>query len=216
MTVRRTVLILFVISYTTLSSDFYLVINKQTINNGEFELELPKFRRIVTGHNAEGKAIVLNDGFAQRTIESGEKFPVVYELWNTRETPVRVSRQMSEPEEPVTLPPPMNGTRARFLDIPPDSDITDEEARYHFQIMNGGDAMDGNAEHHSMHRTESVDVAVVLKGEIVLILDEGETVVKTGDTVIQCGTNHAWSNRTNETCRIVFFMVDGKFDADIA
>lgn len=179
-------------------------------------MELTKFRRIITGHNAEGKAIILEDGFAQRVIESGEKFPVVYELWNTLESPVRVSRQMAEPEEPVTLPPPPGGTRARFLDLPPDTEITDEEARYHFQIMNGGDAMDGDAEHHSMHRTESVDVAVVLQGEIVLIVDEGETVVRAGDTVIQCGTNHAWSNRTKENCRIVFFMIDGTFDADIA
>jgi hypothetical protein len=144
--------------------------------------------------------------------------PKVYELWSTRETPVRVSRRMSEPQEENTLPPPPGGTRARIIDFPPDGQATDEEIQHHFDTMNGGSARDENGDipHQLMHRTQSVDVAIVLQGEIVLVMDEGETVARQGDTVIQCGTNHSWSNRTDRICRMAFFMIDGKFDPDIA
>ena len=57
---------------------------------------------------------------------------------------------------------------------------------------------------------------IVLDGELTLIMDDGETLVRTGDIVIQRGTNHAWANRSGKNCRIVFILVDGKFDADIA
>jgi uncharacterized cupin superfamily protein len=62
-----------------------------------------------------------------------------------------------------------------------------------------------------MHRTETVDYGIVLEGELVLILDEGETTVRAGDIVIQRGTNHGWSNRSDKNCRIAFILIDGEF-----
>jgi uncharacterized cupin superfamily protein len=62
-----------------------------------------------------------------------------------------------------------------------------------------------------MHRTESVDYGIVLEGEITLIVDKGETVVRAGDIVIQRGTNHAWANRSGKNCRIAFILIDGQF-----
>jgi uncharacterized cupin superfamily protein len=67
-----------------------------------------------------------------------------------------------------------------------------------------------------MHRTESIDYGIVLQGELTLILDHGETVVRTGDIVIQRGTNHGWANRSGQLCRIAFILIDGAFDAKIA
>lgn len=65
-----------------------------------------------------------------------------------------------------------------------------------------------NARHPFMHRTDSVDYAIILSGEITMLLDEGEVHLKAGDTLIQRGTNHAWSNRGTETCVIAFILVD--------
>jgi uncharacterized cupin superfamily protein len=67
-----------------------------------------------------------------------------------------------------------------------------------------------------MHRTQTVDYGIVLMGEIFLVLDESETLLRAGDIVIQVGTNHAWSNRSNKVCRVAFVLVDGKFDAGLA
>ena len=62
-----------------------------------------------------------------------------------------------------------------------------------------------------MHRTETIDYGIVLEGEIVLILDEEETVCRQGDIVIQRGTNHGWANRSDRNCRIAFILIDGEF-----
>jgi quercetin dioxygenase-like cupin family protein len=67
-----------------------------------------------------------------------------------------------------------------------------------------------------MHRTDSVDYAIILTGEIYMLLDDEDVLLKAGDVVIQRGTNHAWSNRGTETCIIAFVLVDGvtRRDAD--
>lgn len=176
------------------------------------------FRRIITAHDSEGKAIIMDNPPAPRVIDSGASMPLVYELWNMPQIPVAVERNPVEPEEPATLPPPLNGVRARIIDFPPDREADEDAVKAHFEAMSGGDAMDegGDAPHHFMHRTQSIDVAIVLQGEIVLIVDKGETLVKQGDAIIQVGTNHAWSNRTDDICRMAFFMVDGRFAPDIA
>jgi uncharacterized cupin superfamily protein len=67
-----------------------------------------------------------------------------------------------------------------------------------------------------MHRTESIDYAIILEGEMFLVLDETEVLCRTGDVVIQCGTNHAWSNRSDKPCKVAFILIDGKFDPDLA
>jgi uncharacterized cupin superfamily protein len=67
-----------------------------------------------------------------------------------------------------------------------------------------------------MHRTESVDYAVVLEGEITLLLDDSDVVLRAGDVVIQRGTNHAWSNRSGKPVRMLYILIDGKFEAPLA
>ena len=68
------------------------------------------------------------------------------------------------------------------------------------------------APHPLMHRTETVDYALCLAGEIYLVLDDSEVLIKAGDTVVQRGTNHAWSNRSDQPCRMMFVLVDGTFE----
>lgn len=184
-------------------------------------MKIAPFRRIVTGHDADGHAIILEDAPPPRAAKIGEEVgPWFYEVWNTRATPVPIDRASGEPPEAgIILAPPQNGTRIRVLDIPPEDEriarLSPEQARAHFEMTAAGNASShgqGNARHAFMHRTETVDYGIVLEGEITLILDIGETVVRTGDIVIQRGTNHSWANRSGKNCRIAFVLIDGKFE----
>ena len=183
------------------------------------------FRRIVTGHDEHGRAVIVEDGPPPRVARiGGELGPLFYEVWSTRETPARIDRAGGEPpEEGITLAPPKNGTRIRVLDVPPEdpriAQLTPEQARAHFAEVGAADAAShsgGGSRHAFMHRTETIDYGIVLEGEITLILDEGETVARAGDIVIQRGTNHGWANRSDKPCRIAFILIDGSFDEQLA
>jgi len=182
------------------------------------------FRRIVTGHDARGRSVIIEDGPPPRVARiGGERGPLFYEIWNTRETPARIDRASGEPhEDGITLAPPKNGTRIRVLDIPPEDPsfgtITPEQARAHFAEVGAADAAShtgSGSRHPFMHRTETIDYGIVLEGELTLILDEGETVCRAGDIVIQRGTNHGWANRSGKPCRIAFILIDGEFDEEL-
>ena len=183
------------------------------------------FRRIVTGHDSEGRAVIQEDRAVPRVQRiGGEHGPLFHEVWNTQETPARIDRGSGEPAETgIQLAPPRNGTRIRVLDIPPEDEraaaMSAEEAKAHFAEVGAGDAAshtgDGSSRHHLMHRTETVDYGIVLEGEVTLILDVGETVVRAGDIVIQRGTNHGWANRSGKNCRICFVLIDGEFDPSL-
>ncbi len=187
------------------------------------ELRAP-FRRIVTGHDAQGRAVILEDAPPPRVARiGGEHGPLFFEVWNTRETPARIDRASGEPrEEGIHLAPPQNGTRIRVLEVPPEdpsiAKLTPQQARAHFAEVGAADAAShagGGSKHAFMHRTETIDYGIVLEGEITLIMDEGETVVRAGDIVIQRGTNHGWANRGKVPCRIAFILIDGRFDAEL-
>lgn len=178
-------------------------------------------RRIVTGHNARGQAVIQEDGAPARVQRiGGPHGPLFYEVWNTRETPARIDRASGEPpEEGISLAPPRNGTRIRVLDIPPDDEsletLTPEQARAHFAEVGATEASShagASSRHAFMHKTETVDYGIMLEGELTLIMDEGETVIRPGDIVIQRGTNHGWANRSGRPCRICFVLIDGAYE----
>lgn len=180
-------------------------------------------RRVVTGHDAQGRAIIQEDGTVPRVQRIGGAIgPMFHEVWNTQATPAPIDAASGEPhEDGIVLAPPKNGTRIRVLDIPPEGDgirnMTPEEARAHFAEVGAGSASaHGEGSRHAlMHRTETIDYGIVLEGELVLIMDEGETTVRAGDIVIQRGTNHGWANRSDKNCRIAFILIDGAFDEQL-
>lgn len=61
-----------------------------------------------------------------------------------------------------------------------------------------------------MHKTSTVDYAIIIEGELTAVMDEDETVLKAGHILIQRGTNHGWANRTDDMCLLVFVLVDGR------
>jgi quercetin dioxygenase-like cupin family protein len=141
-------------------------------------------RRIVTGHDASGKSVVLSDGPTPKTLDIGTA--AFHEIWITESTPTPISDTEPEPtDRPVRTPPPANGVTVRFTEMAPGAESP-------------------------MHRTETLDVGVVLEGETWLLLDDGsETRLGVGDAVVQRGTNHAWANRSDRPVRMVFVLIDG-------
>jgi hypothetical protein len=186
-------------------------------------MSFPAIHRVVTGHDADGAAVVSSDAPLPTVVEL-KAIPgtVFHEVWSTSATPAPVDNGADPTLGPLLLPPPKNGTRIRFVDIPPDT--AELHARGADSLREGfseiGDAgastAHKNAPHPLMHRTESVDYGVVIDGELTLVLDRGEVVCKPGTVVVQRGTNHAWANRSGKPCRILFVLVDGKFDPEIA
>lgn len=177
------------------------------------------FRRIVTGHDAAGKAIIISDAPPVLTqLIGGPGGPTFFEVWHTVEMPALIHAQPDESEErSLVLPPPSNGTRMRVIEFPPEGEeirrLTSSDALEKFKAMGDAKAATSRegAPHPLMHRTETVDYGIVLEGEITLVLDQDERTIQAGDIVIQSGTNHAWANRSGKVCRMAFILIDGQF-----
>ncbi|WP_209717183.1 cupin domain-containing protein [Duganella sp. 1411] len=186
-------------------------------------MSLPPIHRVVTGHDAAGKAIVASDGALPTVIElAAIPGTVFHEVWSTAATPAPADNGADPTLGALVLPPPANGTRMRFVDIPPDTDdfLANGAARMHDAFTQAGDAaastVAADSPHPLMHRTESVDYGVVIEGEMTLVLDDSQVLLKPGSVVIQRGTNHAWANRSDRPCRMLFVLVDATYDPAIA
>ena len=148
-------------------------------------------RRVVTGHDAAGRSVVLSDGPAPRSHDVGSA--VFHELWSTRATPAPIAATEPEPtNRPLVTPPDPNGTIVRITEIKP-------------------------GERSPMHRTQSIDYGIVLEGELWLLLDDGsETRLGPGDV----GRPARHRSRLGEphrasTVRVVFVLVDGAFTDEL-
>src|SRR3954447_23632741 len=147
-------------------------------------------RRIVTGHDDSGNSIVVSDTPVPKTLDIGTA--AFHEVWITDATPAPIAATETEPtDRAVRVPPPANGVMVRFTEMAPGAESP-------------------------MHRTETVDVRVVVDGETWLLLDDGsETRVGPGDAVVQRGTNHAWANRSDRPVRMLFVLIDGMISEEL-
>ncbi|WP_461334151.1 cupin domain-containing protein [Bradyrhizobium embrapense] len=177
--------------------------------------QLRPVRRIVTGHDAEGTAIFLQDDIARQVLALGVPSHGVTELWRTAGVPA----DNDDPTDPclgqITLAPPTHGTVFRIVEFPPDEALAKVDHATAFAAMgkNAVETLSGNSG-VIMHKTASIDYALVLEGEIWAVLDKSETCLRRGDVLIQRGTNHGWSNRTNSPALLAFVMVGAKPLAD--
>ena len=143
-------------------------------------------RRVVTGHDDSGVSVFASDGPVPvvRTAPDGALF---YEVWSTDSMPAPIDAGSPDPTlDALTVPPAPSGTKIRINEFPPG-------------VVS------------PVHRTQSVDYGIVLSGEVVLVLDDTETVLRAGDVVVQRGTNHRWENRSRETARMAFILIDAAF-----
>lgn len=143
----------------------------------------PSFRRVVTAHDADGKSTLWLDGFA-----SNYKFPSECIsstlMWSTGRSPTDITGAEDEGQRILGSAPPLGGSRFTMMEFQP-----------------------GNEGH--MHRTDTVDYVICITGEIDMFLENGKFVtLRTGDVLIQRGTNHAWVNRSNKPCRLALVLLD--------
>ncbi|OGA27725.1 MAG: hypothetical protein A3I01_11005 [Betaproteobacteria bacterium RIFCSPLOWO2_02_FULL_65_24] len=171
-------------------------------------------RRVVSGHNAEGKSAFILDGPAPHTYTRGPGSAVVTELWETRSTPADNRGDEDPTNHPYRLPPPRGGSVFRVIEYPPDSQrlaALECERSAHDDGSGRGAALDrGNPRHPGFHKTSSLDYVIVLSGEIYALMEEGEVLLRTGDVLVQRGTNHAWSNRAEEPAYLAFVLIDAQ------
>jgi hypothetical protein len=177
-------------------------------------------RRVVTGWDANGKSIITSDG-PTPVVHTNSMRPGFSssEVWVTDGVPAK-TRETHEPtDRPRSIEPPTGGTVCRIAELPPDTTwhgkIDRAKAVAAYAEFGSKHAVDGNenAPHPFMHKTETVDYGIVLSGEIWMVMDDTETLLRAGDVAVQRGTNHAWSNRSKEVCRMAFILIDGTWKA---
>ncbi len=168
-------------------------------------------RRVITGHNAQGKSIILKDGPAPNSMEMAA-MPglLVTDLWETKGAPADNSGDADNADRPIRLEPPPNGTVFRVVEFPPDSTWKDNVTSGHegFDSIGAGHAVAEGSDDPMMHVTTTTDYAIVLEGEVWAVMEEGETCLKAGDVLVQRGTMHSWSVRNDAPCRVAFILVN--------
>jgi mannose-6-phosphate isomerase-like protein (cupin superfamily) len=172
-------------------------------------------RRVVTGHDALGRAVIVSDGPARSVPVAAVPGTVFHEIWSTNGSPASLDDGPDPALAEFALNPPPRGSRIRVVDIPPDAvqaALSPEQAAAVFDEVGAPAAGSAapDAPHPLMHRTETVDYGIVLEGEVWLVVDEGEVRLGPGDVVVQRGTNHAWSNRTDSVARMAFVLLDAR------
>ncbi len=178
--------------------------------SGFAQNKAPEVRRVVTALDANGRAVALADGAVPLT--SLRSPNPAGEMWVTSQYPPDYSWKEDRAKTKVGLIPPANGTIFRIVDFPPmKADVEKMDVNTMMKVV--GDhapAKGAPVRHPMMHRTRSLDYAIIMSGEIDMLLDDGEVHLKAGDVVVQQATNHAWVNRGKEVCRIAFILMDGK------
>ena len=172
-------------------------------------------RRIITGHNKHGKSIITMDGPPARSI--GEDVGGLFELWNTDGNDVNSSDDIDRADEDIILSPPDGGTKFRYFQINPlpegvPEEIMQEIAADAFEKIGAANHRIDTSKHPAMHKTDTVDYIILLKGDVTLILDEEEIDLKPFDVVVQRGTNHAWVNNGNDPALLIAVLVDSKIN----
>jgi uncharacterized cupin superfamily protein len=136
-------------------------------------------------------------------------------MWVTDDTPVALKGLRESLNMPHALEPPAGGSLCRTVTFPPDDTyirrVGEREVRAYFKSMGSPDAStySGSAPHPYMQKTQTLEFALVIDGDITLVLDTAEVPLRAGDTVVQRGTNHAWSNRSTQPCIVAFSAHDG-------
>jgi hypothetical protein len=162
-------------------------------------------RRIVTGHDAQGKSVIIIDGPPTQ----------LGAYWLTDSTPVNNTGSGDAGQQVRKLEPPPGGSIFRFGAIPPEDPSVSPEERERrtaamFAQMDATHCRGDTTRHPGMHKTRTIDYIVLLSGEVTLLLDKGEVDLKPFDVVVQRGTNHAWVNKGKEPALIAAVLIDAK------
>ena len=168
-------------------------------------------RRIITGHNEEGKSVIKIDGPPARSI--GEDVGGLFELWNTDGNDIISTDSFDRADDEIILSPPDGGTKFRYFQINPTpegvpADLIEAATAEAFEKMGAAHHRVDTTRHPAMHKTKTIDYIILLKGDVTLLLDNEEVDLKPFDVVVQRGTNHAWVNNGNEPALFIAVLID--------
>jgi mannose-6-phosphate isomerase-like protein (cupin superfamily) len=174
-----------------------------------------RIRRVVTGHDSEGQSCFIIDDVAPHVYQRSPGSSIVTELWNTQVTPASNAGVEDPTLTPFRLPPPQKGSVFRVISYPPDSErlpaLTAERDSHVDDGSGRAAALDKTGQRHpGFHKTNSVDYVIVLSGEIYAVMMQDEVLLKAGDVLVQRGTNHAWSNRSEQPAVLAFVLIDAE------
>lgn len=169
-------------------------------------------RRVVTGMNAEGRSVVVFDGPPPQQAGVPDAGGM-YEIWSEGAAPLDPSDRTDFASGPVRLTPDAGGLKIRWFAMaptPPDMDRETLEAMMSATIeaIGAGDHRPDTTRHPGMHLTPTLDAVILLRGQVRLLLDDDETVLKPGDVVVQRATNHAWVVEGDEPALMVAVLID--------
>jgi mannose-6-phosphate isomerase-like protein (cupin superfamily) len=167
-----------------------------------------QIRRVVTGHDADGTAIIARDAMAENIRVRAANGLTSTLLWTEDATPSDNSGDTDNADREIGVAPPDGGSVFRIVEFTPD-DTSVSNADMKKELGLDPDS-GGPVRHPGMHKTRSVDYGIVMSGQIDMLVDEDEVHLKAGDVVVQRGTNHAWANRGTEPCRIAFVLIDAR------
>ena len=172
---------------------------------------MKNLRRIITGHNDQGKSVIMIDGPPSRHI--GEDEGGLYEIWNTNGLEIETMDPSDRADIDIILSPQENGTKFRYFAINPTpegipQEKFEEAVTRAFEKMGASHERVDTSRHPAMHKTKTIDYIILLKGDVTLLLDEGEVRLEPFNVVVQRGTNHAWVNNGNEPALLIAVLID--------
>jgi uncharacterized cupin superfamily protein len=172
-------------------------------------------RRIVTIDDERGRSVAIADGpSGDVRIDPARPGFASTRIWVTDATPAPIKGVRETLDRPHALEPPPRGSVCRIVTFPPDAafrhKVGAREVAAFFAAMGspGASTWSAGAPHPYMQKTRTLDFCLVLEGEITLVLDTAEVHLTAGDTVVQRGTNHAWSNRSDRPCVVAISSHD--------
>jgi len=171
-------------------------------------------RRIVTGNDASGRSSILIDGEAAKLLAAEEGG--LAEIWTAALGGTLLDGDDRLSREDVRLEPAPGAVKVRWFTVPVEpEEMTPEEREAHaafgFAACGASHARIDTTRHPMMHKTESLDVIILISGAVDLLLDNGEAKsLKAGDVVIQRATNHAWVNRGTQTALLVAVLISAR------
>ena len=170
-------------------------------------------RRIVTGHNQDGKSVIKIDGPPSRSI--GEDVGGLFEIWNTDGGAIQSTDQIDRADIDIILSPLKGGTKFRYFKINPTPEgvpieMLESLAAEAFKKIGAEHERVDTTRHPTMHKTKTIDYIILLDGDVTLLLDEDEVSLKPFDVVVQRGTNHAWVNHGDEPALLIAVLIDSE------
>ncbi len=168
-------------------------------------------RRIITGHNENGKSIISIDGPPARSL--GEDAGGLFEIWNTDGSGFETQSDIDRADIDIMLSPVKGGTKFRYFQINPipegvPRDVIEAATAEAFEKMGAAHHRVDTSRNAAMHETDTIDYIILLKGDVTLILDEEEVELQPHDVVVQRGTNHAWVNNGTEPALLIAVLID--------